>query len=606
MSKKHLQEQFNPLEATSSANQDVKACQGVEVMPAEHISPSPKEHLKLLLSEGPTTQKKAKTETSLRSKKRKRGKPSNATTPVKRLEELDDEQLKIFADRNTLVNLIQQGVKVKEAIRRVGLKCTEKTARNLVRRKSEKGTAGLIDRRWSREPEAYIFTPEVKAITLSCYLARPAAGHRAIWKMACKECRRLNLKEPCETTVKDFLSNLEPAFKLFRKGKLGKREWQQTGMPVVRYENTSYANQLWQGDHSPLRIWVRVEVFNKWEPSTAHITTLLDADSRAVPGYAVSTKHPDAWVIALTFWRAIMPKPDRPCEICGIPESFETDRGSDFLSDAIAATLAGLGTIHIPDPPYYPNNKGKVERFFRTLDSGCLRVLPGHMDAIGSTPGAAMKHVHELLTLPQLDYEIARWLDEDYHLREHSETGRAPAEHWKQTVRLSMPKSEDDLNLLLLKYDRECTVLNTGIKFTLNGVKHRYWCPQLAYYWKRRVKLRYNPEDMHSVRVYCAATNEFLCEAFDLQANTPRFTVTDVKRARSQYRRGLLERMPQYMRVVFDNDRNATGRLEIAARKREMLEQDAPAHALGDAVEEKSAKLHDLLTLFRRQDSEKE
>jgi putative transposase len=604
MRKRHLQKQFSPLEATSSANQDVTACQDVEVTSAEHISPLPKDHLKLLSSKSPTTHKKAKRETSIRPKKRKRAKSNKVLTPPKRLEELDDEQLKTFADRNALVNLIQQGVKVKEAIRRVGLNCTEKTARNLVRRKLEQGITGLIDRRWSREPEAHVFTQEVRTLTLSYYLARPAAGYRAIWKMVCKECRRLNLNEPCETTVKDFLSNLEPAFQLFRKGRPGMREWQQTGMPVVRYENTSYGNQLWQGDHSPLRFWVRVQVFNKWTPSTAHITALLDADSRAVPGYAVSTKHPDAWVIALTFWRAIMPKPDRPCEICGIPESFETDRGSDFLSEAIAATLAGLGTIHVPDPPYYPNNKGKVERLFRTLDSGCLRVLPGHMDAIGSTPGAAMKHVHELLTLPQLDCEIARWLDEDYHLREHSETGRAPAEHWKQTVRLSLPKSEDDLNLLLLKYDRECTVLNTGIKFTLNGVKHRYWCPQLAYYWKRRVKLRYNPEDMRSVRVYCAATNEFLCEAFDLQADTPRYTVTDVKRARSQYRRGLLERMPQYMRAVFDSDRNATERLEIAARKREMLEQDASAHTHDNSTEERSAQLKDLFALFRQQDSE--
>jgi putative transposase len=533
----------------------------------ERASPAKKNQLKLVPTRDPLTGKRPKNRTPPRSKPKKRGKHGKAVASSKRLEELNESQLDTFTDRGTLVNFIRHGVPVKEAIKRVGLDCTERTARNLVQRHEELGAVGLIDKRWSRVPEAYVFTPEVMKLTLGWYFARPAAGYRAIWKKVCKECRRLRLTEPCETTVKNFLSNLEPALKLFRQGKLGIREWEQTGKPVVRYDTTTYANELWQGDHSPMRIWVKVKVFEEWLPFATHITTLLDAQTRAVPGYVVYTKYPDAWTIALAFWRAIMPKKDRRCEICGIPTSFETDRGSDFLSEPIAATLAGLGTIHVPDPPYYPNNKGKVERFFKTLDSGCLRLLPGHMDAIGSSIGAAKKRVHEFLTLQQLDHEIAQWLDEDYHLREHSETRRAPAEYWSQSVRLKLPASEDDLSLLLLKYDRECTVRNTGIKFTLNGIRHRFWSPQMAHFWKREVKLRYNPEDMDSVYVYCAATGEFLCEAFDMLADTPRYTVDDVKQTRNQYKHGLIERTRQYLSAVFDNDRNATERHEIKARK---------------------------------------
>jgi putative transposase len=553
-----------------------------------------KDQLKLVPSHNPLTRKRPK---------KRRGKVRKVVSQSKRLEELDEGQLKTFTDRNALVNFIQHGVPVKEAIKRLGLDFTERTARNLVRRKEEQGAAGLIDKRWSRETEVRVFTPEVVKLTLAWYFLRPAAGYRAIWRKVCKECRRLKLPEPCETTIKDYLSNLEPALKLFRKGKLGIREWEQTGKPVVRYDITTYANELWQGDHSPLRIWVKVQVFGKWKPFAAHITVLLDAQTRAVPGYVVSTKYPDAWVIALAFWRAIMPKKDRRCEICGIPTFFETDRGRDFLAEAIAATLAGLGTIHLPDPPYYPNDKGKVERFFKTLDSGCLRLLPGHMDAIGSSFGAAIKRVHELFTLQQLDHEIARWLDEEYHLREHSETGRTPAEYWSQSVRLNLPGSEDDLNLLLLKYDRECTIRNTGIKFTLNGIKHRFWSPQMGHFWKREVKLRYNPEDMDSVHVYCAATGDFLCEAFDMQAETPRYTVADVKQTRTQYKRGLIERTRQYMSAVFDNDRNATERLEIKARKLALKEQDASGQTSDDTSQEQSKKFRNLFTLFRRQDS---
>src|SRR5205823_2469896 len=150
-----------------------------------------------------------------------------------------------------------------------------------------------------------------------------------------------------------------------------------------------------------------------WKPFRVYLTVLLDAHTRAIMGHVVSTKYPDSWTIALAFWRAIMPKVGRKCKVCGTPKAFESDRGRDFISAAIAATLAELGTLPLPDPPRYPNDKGKVEAVIKTIDLGCLRILPGHMNAIGSTEGAALKRVHELLTLQQLDREISRWIDED-------------------------------------------------------------------------------------------------------------------------------------------------------------------------------------------------
>jgi putative transposase len=430
-----------------------------------------------------------------------------------------------------------------KALSHLGLSWTRRTANNTYRRFKQQGFKGLIDKRWLRQPATRVFTDEVKALTLYWFCFRSAAGPVAIWEKVLEICKERGIAAPCQTTVKEFLAHLPEGLKLFRQGKPGIREWEQTARPVIRYENTTYANELWQGDHSPLRIWVKVKVNGKWKPFKAYITLLLDSHTRAIPGHVVSTKYPDAWTIALAFRRAILPQEDRKSEICGIPKVFESDRGRDFISIAITATLGGLGCMPCPDPPYYPNSKGKCERFFLTLDKGCLRLLAGHMDAIGVTEGAALKRVHELLTLQQLDKEIAIWIDQKYHKRKHSETRRAPAEHWKETVLLHMPKSEDDLNLLLLKYDKTCRICNTGIKFSRDGIRHRFWSPELADYFRRDAMLRYNPEDMDSVLVYCAATSDFLCEAFDMLAENPRYTIDDVKQTRSQYRRGVLERM---------------------------------------------------------------
>lgn len=519
-----------------------------------------------------------------------------------RLDELSDEQLRIYAENCWLVNLMDNDVPTKEAIKRLGISRTERTARNLFKRYKEGGLPALLDRRWGREFEAKVFTFEVQKITLAWYFAREAAGPRAIWKKVCEECRERKIAEPCESSVKKYLARLDESLKLARNGKVGIREWDKQARPVTRYENTTYANELWQGDHSPLKIWVRVKVNGEWKPFRVYITLLLDSHSRAVMAYVVSTKYPDSWVIALTVRRAILPK--EGSNLCGIPTRFESDRGSDFISYAIAATLAGLRCKPEPDPPRHPDSKGKVEIMFRTIDSGCLRILPGHMAAVGVTEEAALKRVHEFYTLRQLDKEIARWIDEDYHRREHSETRREPLKFWGSTKRLRLPDSEDDLNLLILKYDKECTVLNTGIKFKLAGVKHRFWSPELAYHWKRKVSLRYNPEDMDSVLIYCAATGEFLCEAFDMLAENPRYTIVDIKSTRSQVRRGLIQRTREYMSEVYENDRKQAERVEReeARRAAETQAKEEAEFLPETSGEDKSAEIQRLMEEFKRQD----
>ena len=86
-------------------------------------------------------------------------------------------------------------------------------------------------------------------------------------------------------------------------------------------------------------------------------------------------------------------------------------------------------------------------------------------------------------------------------------------------------------------------------------------------------------------------------------ADTPRYTVADVKQTRTQYKRGLIERTRQYLSAVFDNDRNATQRHEIKARKLSLKEQVTSEQTPDDASQEQSKKFRNLFTLFRRQDS---
>ena len=99
----------------------------------------------------------------------------------------------------------------------------------------------------------------------------------------------------------------------------------------------------------------------------------------------------------------------------GCPEKFYTDNGSAFRSRHLALVAAKLG-MHLPHtPPYRPQGRGKVERFFRTVREQCLD---------GFTPPS----------LEALQGAFDKWLD-TYHQRIHTGIGCSPL-----NKRLAAPK----------------------------------------------------------------------------------------------------------------------------------------------------------------------
>jgi putative transposase len=531
---------------------------------------------------------------------------ANEKLDLPRVDEMNDKQHEALAKRYLMINLMKGGTPTREAIERAGLEITASAGRKLLKRFEQYGVQGLVDQR-IRNKRVEVLTFEIKKRVLAWWFARSAAGPRAIWKEIVKECQERKIKVPGYDTVKKYIESLPEAYKLFREGKLSIHEWERSFCPVVRFDLTSYSNQRWQIDNSRLDIWVRVKDGDRWVPAQAHICACICAHSRSIPGLVLSAKDPDAWTTALLIMNAVAPKENPDWKNKGMPFILQPDRGKTFLAHAVVSSLAYMGVALDPDPPYYPNRKGKMERWFLTLDRGCLRILPGHMDAIGRTHEAAENHVDVLLTIPQLRKEIERWVVTDYHQQTHSETGRKPAELWEETVRLHIPESEDALHLMLLKSDRERTVYNTGINFRFGDSdveeKRIYWAPELIYHIGERVRLRYNPEDRESILVYSSATNTYICEAWLMGEEDSRYTIEDVKRTRNEFRRGLQERMKDYREEIEVEDRKRAQTAEwsgarLVADKQEEADQESAGGAVADDL-----LLDDLLDRFNCQDS---
>lgn len=520
-------------------------------------------------------------------------------------DELSDSQHETLAKNYMLVCLIKAGTPIREAIVRAGLTITESSARKLMKRYEQHKMRGIIDQRSGNGRKQILLTSQLKKRVLAVWFARPAAGARAIWRQIVKECQERDVQAPGYDTIKKYLQSQPGAFKLFRQGRYGVHEWERSFCPVVRFDLTTYSNQRWQLDNARLDIWVRVRQGDRWVPAQVHICASMCPHSRSIPGFVLSARVPDSWTTALMLMSAIAPKENPDWKNKGLPLIVQPDRGKTFLAHAVISSLAYLGVAIDPDPPYYPNRKGKLERWFLTLDRGCLRILPGHMDAIGKRRESAERHVHLLLTVPQLRKEIERWVVTDYHQRVHSETRRKPTELWEETVRLRLPESEEALHLMLLKSDKERRVYNTGIRFNFGdsgaGEVGTYWSPELADRIGERVRLRYNPEDNQSILVYSAATNEYLCEAWLMGDDDSRYTIGDIKRARNQLRRGLRERINEYRSEIEREDRQLKRQEEWDNARAVAAEQEESEMASSNADAD-GQLIGGMLELFRCQD----
>jgi putative transposase len=524
---------------------------------------------------------------------------------VPRADSLKGKQLEEIGIKYRLICLVKNGRSPRQALEHLRSEHpilkqrTERWAQQLVQNYKKHGTAALLDHRRSRANEARVLTTEVKKIVLYWFVTRPAAGYSLIAKAVAIECAKRGIPAPSYSAIKKYLGSLPGYFHLVRKG--GIEAWDKECRPVVRITITTHANQRWQIDHSRLDIWIRVRDGEKWVPAQVWLSLVLDAHTRAIPGFVLSTKCPDAWTVALLMRHAILPKENPEWMVRGIPEGVQPDNGRDFRSHAVEVSFAYLKIRLEFDPPYYPNMKGKIERFFLTLDRGCLRVLPGHMEAIGHTEATAINHVATLLTRQQLVREIESYIVDEYHRRTHSETGHKPAEHWEQSVRLRMPESVDALNRMLLKSDETRKVHTVGVSFTYKKSGGDYWAPALVELIGRDVQIRFNPEDLQSVLLYDNSTEEYICEAWIMGKPNSKYSHEHVKVVREQFRAGVVDRFDGYAKEIQEEDRREVQKAEWEEARQLVGETVDDASTVANLDESEMEAVNDFLDRLERE-----
>lgn len=167
----------------------------------------------------------------------------------------------------------------------------------------------------------------------------------------------------------------------------------------------------------------------------------------------------------------------------GAPTSLYVDNGKVFISDNFKLICAKLGIKLIYSTPYHPQGKGKIEVFWRNVQSSFVTEIKQN----------------KVLNIMELNDMFQGWLKTEYHDRIHSSLSKTPVESWmgslNQGTKLNF-FSPVQLDEIFLHYD-ERTVDKYGcISFEGNTYEID---GQLV---GKKIGLRYSPFHLDSIHVY--------------------------------------------------------------------------------------------------------
>lgn len=423
---------------------------------------------------------------------------------------------------------------------------TTKKLYRLHKKWKKEGDIALVDKRggWNRGESAI---PEKAWAVFQQYWldeARPAATACYRWTETWAEQEGLAPLPSYETFHRHLKSIPYPVVQYFR---YGEKAYDDKAAPYIRrmYDDIA-SNEIWVADNHTFDVMVRRENGSQYRP---YLTMYTDVRSRLNVAFVVS-ENPNADTNLLALRKGI--------KRYGIPSIVYTDNGRDFL----VTDIAGRGrrkTKKVKEGDHKPpaiferldikmmnakvrNGKAKlVERTFREVKENFSKLFLSYMGGHVKERPERLKKVlksengviEEADFIELVETFIEGWLNCQPH---HGDgmNGRTPQEVYAANLHEKRMATEEDLNLMMLRTSGMLTVGRLGVRLTMYGYKLDYYNADLvAQYNRKKVYVRYDPEDMGSVRVY-DENDKFLMVAENRKALSYQASKEDLRRVASE------------------------------------------------------------------------
>lgn len=260
------------------------------------------------------------------------------------------------------------------------------------------------------------------------------------------------------------------------------------------FDGIERLNQLWEMDSTPAD-WML-------EDGRHSVVQVIDLYSRRTKFLVTKTSTAEALITI--FRQCVMD--------WGLPEMVRTDNGKDYVSNRFVNALDDLDVTQLLCVPFASEEKGTVERTFKTMLHSVLDLLPGfighnvaerkQIEARKSfaqrvmTPGEA---VEVAMTSTELQEKLDQWVEYIYMRNAHRGLkGLTPfsmVANWQHGIRTV---DERALDMLLMDVGGMRTVTKKGIRYNSNEYIH----PALGEFVGLTVQLKTDPSDLGKLYVY--------------------------------------------------------------------------------------------------------
>jgi len=238
------------------------------------------------------------------------------------------------------------------------------------------------------------------------------------------------------------------------------------------------------------------------------ITVLIDDYTRCILGIYIGFEPPSHYTVARCLKHAFLPKVSMSAEYpdvkgtwdaFGTIETLVVDNGLEFHAQNLERACYPFGVSIQYCPRKTPWYKGKIERFFRTLNAGVAHGFPGttFSNIFEKDDYDAIKNA--VVSLKTFQTMVRKWIVDYYHEKPHRTLNAAPIEVWRANIKLEdifVPDDPLKLDAVLGK-TQECTLTHKGVV-----VDHLYYnSPELGdlrrqFGDKLKVKVSINDGDL--------------------------------------------------------------------------------------------------------------
>jgi putative transposase len=248
----------------------------------------------------------------------------------------------------------------------------------------------------------------------------------------------------------------------------GLSERQLLAPPAHKKFEAEHSNQIWQSDmlYGP---YVQRPGGGKMQ---AFLHAILDDASRLIPhAQFYASQGLDACLDCLR--QAIAAR--------GLPVRLYMDNAKIYRSPQLARIAASIGILIVHTPPYQPEGRGKIERYFRSLRQQFL----ANLDRPQS------------LSLEELNDRLWAWIDNAYHRSLHSALGTTPLLRWQRDIEhiRQLPPATDLRRLFFHRLDR---VVRRDGTFLLQNRFYETPTPLAG----EAIEVRFDPLDPATVEIF--------------------------------------------------------------------------------------------------------